>query len=270
MSWFRKKGKPSIEANSSSQPLVSGKSEMRQNESHQMALNQPFGLSDEEKVSSSCSIEYHLTIQLTHQTLSRKELSLLLDVLNYQALTYGVNLTMMMAIYELYFRLLGNKRDSKEIKENRVRLTVTVSEIILKILKNVDFSLFPGNVVMVSPEVKEMATRIGALMSKRTYGSRFRTYRPEKFLKVRIVPVDIQFLNRRKDTIPYDSYCKGYGESHPSAHRSHLRPSPETDGTGESPAEIEEQQLFNRCTDPIHVLSEFLCIWYDRYVEERK
>lgn len=266
---FWKKGKPSTKASSSSTDQDVEKSGSRLSESHQMALEQPFGLSNNEKT-FSCSIEYHLTIRLRYTTLSRRELSLLLDVLNYQAVHYGVNLTMMMAIYDLYFRLLGNKRDSKEIRENKIRLTVSVSELILKVLKNSDFSLSSEEIIELPSEVKRIIQIVGGLMSKRTYGSRYRSYRPEKFLEVRIVPVDIQFLTRNKDTSRYDSYCKGYGESHPSTHRSRTRPSAELDGSGESPAEVEENFLFNRCTDPIHVLSEFLLIWYENWEKKEK
>jgi len=236
-------------------------------ESHEMTLNRPFGV-DRLAESSSCSIEYHLTISVTNSSLSRRELSLLLDVLNYQAVNFGVNLNMTLAIYELYFRLLGNKVKSSEIREERIRLTLTVSELILKCLKHADLSLYPQAVIKFSGKYKELLSK--GLMSKRTYGSRFRTYRPEKFLAVRIVPVDIQFLKRNKDTQPYSSYTKGYGESHPSAHKQSLKPSAEYDGSGESPLSIEEKILFERCTKPLHVLSEYLLLRYENLEQEGK
>jgi len=238
-----------------------------QNESHQMTLHRPFeGLEDLDRVLST-SIEYHLTIQLTHETLSRRELSLLLDVLNYQAVNFGINFPMALGLYELYFRLLGNKTKSIEIKEKYIRLTVSVTEIILEVLKGKDLSLSPREFIELSPQLKKLLSRY--LMNKRTYGSRFKTWRPEKFLKVRIVPVDIQFLKRKKNSSRYSGYCKGYGESHPSAHSQKLKPSAETDGEQVlDPAEEIEQMLFLRCTDPIHVLCESLLIKYRNYKEE--
>jgi len=173
---------------------------------------------------------------------------------------------MQLAIYELYFRLLGNKRSPKEIRENHIRLTLTVSEIIIKSLKDQSFSLNSGMVLMLSERIKKLLEK--GLMTKRTYGSRFKTWRPENFLKVKTVPVDIQFLKRRTNSEPYSSYCKGYGESHPSAHRKKLKPSPEYDGEKGDPYADEEIKLFERCTDHFHLLSEYLEIRYE--VEEEK
>jgi len=236
-------------------------------ESHEMTLNRPFGL-ERLAEASSLTIEYHLTISVTNSSLSRRELSLLLDVLNYQAVNFGLNLNMLLAIYELYFRLLGNKYRATDIREERIRLTLTVSELILKIASHSDFSLSSTEVIKFSGKYKELLSK--GLMTKRTYGSRFRTYRPEKYLAVRIVPVDIQFLKRNKDTQPYSSYTKGYGESHPSAHKQSLKPSAEYDGSGESPLSIEEIILFERCTKPLHVLSEYLLLRYENLKQEEK
>jgi len=265
MKFHWKKGKPSTRGISSITPSVP-KVLSDSSGSHQMALNQPFGIKEKEESLSPVSIEYHLTVQITNSSLSRREISLLLDVLNYQAVYYGVNFNMYLAMFELYFRLLGNKRQSTEIIEPHIRLTVTVSELILKILRDCDFSLYSKNIILL-PEKYKVLLGVG-LMTKRTYSSRYRTYRPEKFLSVRTVPVDIQFLTRRKDSVPYSSYCKGYGESHPSAHFKKLRISSETDGSGEDPTLVEEQKLFNRCTDPVHLLSELLLIKFSN-VEEK-
>jgi hypothetical protein len=144
-------------------------------------------------------------------------------------------------------------------------MTVTVTEMILKVLKNTDLSLYPGNVYHLNSKLKSILSK--GLMSKRTYGSRFKTWRPEKFLEVRIVPVDIQFLKRKKDTQPYSGYCKGYGESHPSAHKNKLKPSAEYDGVRVEFGQDEEQHLFNRCTDPIHLLTEYMLIRYYNEIE---
>lgn len=263
---FWKKGKPSTSTVSSP---TNEKVENLSNPdgSHQMTLNRPFGLEEAVKT-VSCSIEYHLTIRIVNESLSRRELGLLLDVLNYQAVHFGVNLNMMLAIYELYFRLLGNKRDPKEIRENHIRLTLTVSELILRTLRNREFSAQSREAFLLPTNIKNILEK--GLMTKRTYGSRYRTWRPEKFLAIRIVPVDIQFLTRKTGSEPYSSYCKGYGESHPSAHRKSLKPSAEYNGSGEDPYEVEEKILFERCTDPIHVLSEYLLIRYEIEKEKEK
>jgi hypothetical protein len=104
-------------------------------EPHGMTLNRPFGVEDRAAEESHISIEYHLTARIANSSLTRKELSLLLEILNYQAVSYGINLNMEIAMYELYFRLLGNKSKSSEIREKYIRLTLTVSELILRSLK---------------------------------------------------------------------------------------------------------------------------------------
>jgi hypothetical protein len=184
----------------------------------------------------------------------------LLEVLAYQAVNFGINLSMYLAVSELYFRLLGNKRSSKEIKEQYLRKTLTVTEILLLNLKGKDLPLQSDLFLMLDNKVRKDLEPL--LMTSRTYGSRYKTWRPEKFFVVRIVPVDIQFLNRRKGSEPYSSYCKGYGESHPSAHSMKTKPSSELDGDGSTYVESEEENLFRRCTEPIHVLCEFLLIKY--------
>lgn len=230
-------------------------------ESHQMTLHRPLTVEgDGQKNFSTNSTEYHLTIKITNESLSRKELSLLLEVLAYQATYFGVNLPMYLAISELYFRLLGNKRSAKEVKESKIRLTLTVVEILLHSLKGSELPLSPEEYLTVSDKVRNILSK--GLMSKRTYGSRYRTWRPERFFVVKIVPVDIQLLTRRKGSEPYSGYCKGYGESHPSAHSKKTKPSPELDGDGSCFLTSEENFVFQRCTEPTHVLCECLLIKY--------
>jgi len=255
----RMKGKPS-DVTEATPNVKSG--ELRDlSESHQMTLHRHLTVEGDREMSFSTNpIEYHLTIRLTHEALTRRELSLLLEVLCYQAVNFGVNLAMYLCISELYFRLLGNKRKAKEVKDSKIRLTLTVSEILLHSLRNLELPLDPKSYLMISGKTKQILS--SGLMTSRTYGSRFKTWRPEKFFVVRIVPVDIQFLERRKGSEPYSGYCKGYGESHPSAHSKKTKPSPELDGDGSCFLTSEEDFVFVRCTEPTHVLCESLLIKY--------
>lgn len=255
----RQKGKP-FDVTEAAPILKEG--ELRDlSESHQMTLHRYLTVEgDSAKNFSTNPIEYHLTIRLTHETLSRRELSLLLEVLAYQAVTFGANFPMYLAMSELYFRLLGNKRSAREVKESKIRLTLTVVEILLHSYKGIEFPLSVDEFVFVNSKVKELLGK--GLMSKRTYGSRYKTWRPEKFFVIKIVPVDIQLLERRKGSEPYSGYCKGYGESHPSAHSKKTKPSPELDGDGSSFLTSDEDYIFTRCFEPIHVLCEVLLIKY--------
>jgi hypothetical protein len=239
----------------SSDPRAQG---LGDNGSQSMTLTQSNGELEWLGESVPLSTEYHLTIQITNSQLSLREMGLLLGVLNYQAVNYGVNLNMELALYELYFRILGNKKSSMEIRNAHLRLVITVTENILKFLKGSSFSGNSKEFIQLPPKVKEILAR--GLMSKRTYRSRYMTYRPERLLRIRIVPVDVQFLTRNRTTLKYSGYTKGYGESHPSAHFKRTKPSAELDGDDRTPEQVEELKLFERCTDPVHLLSEFLII----------
>jgi len=234
-------------------------------ESHQMTLNRPQSIPGTKLSSSSNQIEYHLTVQIPNSSLTQRDLSLLLDVLNFQSTYYGINFNMYLAMYELYFRLIGKNFNSTLISNEKIRLTVTVTETILKTLKGVEFSLSSDEFIHLPDKLRKILRKV--LMSKRTYGSRYKTWRPEKFLTIRAVPVDIQFLSRKKDSQRYSGYTKGYGESHPSAHRQKLKPSAEYDGAEVEFGLAEEQQLFNRCTNPTHLLTEYLLIRYYNEIE---
>lgn len=260
------KGKPSSESDVFSVPreLETLRSS---NGSHQMTLTRTPQIEGIGEDISYNSIEYHLTARITNESLTVRDLSLLLEVLNYQCVHFGVNFTMRLTLYEIYFRCLGNKRSSREVKNNKIRLTLTVSEILLHSLRGVEHSLDTREFVELSPTVKSILGK--HIMSSRTYGSRYRTWRPEKFVVVKAVPVDIQFLNSRKRPNRYSSYCKGYGESHPSNHSKKTMPSAELDGNGTWFGQDEEMNLFIRCTDPIHVLCEFLLIKYNNETGEK-
>jgi len=242
-------------AQRSSDPRAQG---LGDNESQSMTLTQLRNELDWLGESVPLTTEYHLTIEITNSQLSRREMGLLLGVLNYQAVHYGVNLNMMMALYELYFRILGNKVSSREIRENYLRLVLTVSESILKYLRGTSFSGSSDEFVKLPLKIRK-ALEVG-LMSKRTYRSRFMTYRPERLLRIKIVPVDVQFLSRNRTSLRYTGYTKGYGESHPSAHFKRTKPSAELDGDDRTPEQLEEIKLFEQLTDPVHLLSEILII----------
>jgi len=235
-------------------------------ESHQMTLNRPFGVSEGKAEALSYSIEYHLTAQLTNTSLTTSHLSLILEILQYQAIFFGMNFNMILAMYELYFRILGQKRSSKEIKEPKIRLTLVRSEIMFKITRNHDWNLGSDEFFHFDGQIITQLKK--GLMSRRTYGSRFRLWRPEKFVTVKAVPVDILFLKRKDSSQPYSGYCKGYGESHPSAHFKKTPPSAELDGADVEFGLAEEIFLFQRCTNPYHLLSESLLIWYYNEFDE--
>jgi len=241
------------------------KSDLRPNGPHGMALNRPFGLEEsEKKISDQSSCEFHLTVRFRY-TLTDRQCSLLLDVLNYQALTFGISFNMYLAIWTLYSRLLGSSKNASEVENDITKVTVMVSELILRSLHKHYFNLSPGSFVHLPEHLKEILSP--GLMSKRTYGSRFIAWRPEHFLEILTVPVEHQFLDSERFSIPYSSYCKGYGESHPSTHRHKTRFSAELDVDVSKVEQLEEQELLVRSVHPKHVLSEVLRNRYDLFLE---
>jgi len=193
---------------------------------------------------------YHLTAKIANSQLGPRELSLLLEVLEYQIVHFGCNFAMLIALSEIYFRILGNKRKASEVNNGKIRTVVTVAEILLKAFGSSEFSL--DSSVRIELEVELKSILSPCLMSKRTYGSRYKTWRPEKHITVKAVPVTVRF--ERSDSgrnERFSGYCKGYGESHGNAHRQKTRPSAELDGVTDSESS-EERNLKHRVLDPEH------------------
>jgi len=239
---------------------------LRPNGSHGMTLNRPFGaeMSEENNIEQR-NIDFHLTVRLKF-SLTERQCSLLLDVLNYQAVHFGITFNSYLAMLTLYLRLTENRKAS-EVTSNMTTVTVNVTEIILRALKDFQFSLDPGQFVHLPERVKDILKE--GLMTKRTFGSRFIAWRPETFLQVLTVPVDDLFLNPIHNSQPYISYCKGYGESHPNAHRHKTKFSSELDADALEEDRLEELNLLVRSVHPRHKLSEVLRNEYEMFLREK-
>jgi len=235
------------------------------NGSHVVTLIPALGnkLENPKELNEEQMSEYHLTARISNQQLGQKELSLLLEVLEYQIVHFGCNFAMMLAMTELYMKLLGNKRNSHEINSGKVRTVVLVAELLLKTLKNSEFSLYHGEYVMLPSETKDILSPY--LMTKRTYGSRHKTWRPEKFIKVRAVPVSYLIDRPQQATERYSGYTKGYGESHGNAHRKKTKPSAELDGDQKT-VDADERNLEHRVLDPEHQPANSLWIKFTNWL----
>jgi hypothetical protein len=207
------------------------------------------------------NLEFNLTVRL-RQELSQKQASLLLAILNYQACHYGVNFGMYLSLEFLSSYLIGNKSSPLEIKDKFSRDCVYVSCIILSSLAGRTWSLLDGN--RVHQKIIQSLIENKLVMSKRTYGSRYTTYRPELLLEVRTVPVESLYERNKGNSIRYSSYCKGYGESHPSARRLKTKPSFELDG------DYEEKDFIKLDEIPTLLILTQLEIWtkYHRKTRE--
>lgn len=189
---------------------------------------------------ASYSLDYQLTARFRYSELTRRDASLLLDILNYQSVYFGVTFAMYLSIDMLFVYLVGNKSSVYEIKDEKERQTCWVSELILRDLDGEFISL--GDKMLLRERTKQKLIQNNLLLSKRVYGSRFVHFKPEKFIEVRAVPLNI-FLERSKTSIPYSSYTKGYGEGSGSAHTSKTRFSAELDGAEENPLKFSLKNL---------------------------
>jgi hypothetical protein len=142
-------------------------------------------------------------------------------------MTFG----MYIMIDHLFTILCGNKVDPIDIKDKFIRETVFVSKILLSCVSGKPLSLVLRTMIPLA--LLKSLTENNLLMTRRTYGSRFAIFRPEAFLEIQTVPLDV-LMNRVKDnSVPYSSYCKGYGESHPNARKKKTKPSSELDRVDE-------------------------------------
>lgn len=189
---------------------------------------------------SDFSLEYHLTVR-SQMELSRKQMSLLLSILNYQACHFGLTFGMWLGMEFLMSSLLGKKVHPSDIKEKEVRDTVFVSFLILSAVGGQ--SLFLNDLKVLPDQLVQKLEQNDLLMKKRVYGSRFNLYRPENLLEISTVPVHIRFDRSKGTSERYSSYCKGYGESHPSAHRQKTKPNSELDGESEDKDFLKLQDL---------------------------
>lgn len=187
---------------------------------------------DSERIESeellSLSMDYQLTVRLKNSSLTRRQISILLGILNYQAVFFGINFGMYLAMEFLSSNLLGNKLSSIDIKDSYERLTVFVSQVILSSIGGRELNL--ERRIQIPYQLREALIENDLIMSRRTYGSRFSTYRPESLLQILTVPLNVLIERQKGTSEPYSSYCKGYGESHPSARIQRTKPSFELDG----------------------------------------
>lgn len=190
----------------------------------------------------SISYEYQLTAKLRVE-LTRRQISLLLEILNYQSTKFGVNFGMYLTMEHLSSLLIGQKSNSLEIRDEKERQTVSVSMIILNSLAEIP--LYVSELQRLPQVVIQGLTENKLIMDSRVYGSRYKIWIPENFIQILAVPLDVQFERNKGSSERYSSYCKGYGESHPSAHKQKTKPSPELDGESEDKDYVRLAQIPN-------------------------
>lgn len=191
-----------------------------------------------DELNSLLQSDYHLTVQLKFK-LERRQVSLLLGVLCYQSVHFGVTFPMYLQMLHLNEILIGSKIRASEIRDRYERLSVELSQVIIRDLagRYLEFNEF----LQLSSQTHKLVLRSRALMTKDTYKSRHTHWRPEFFLRLKTVPVDV-IIERSGNSVRYTSYCKGYGEGTGTARKGRTKECFELDGE-ESPKWILSEQL---------------------------
>lgn len=172
------------------------------------------------------SSDYHLTVQLRVH-LERRQVSLLMSILCYQAVHFGVTFPMYLSMLHLLEILMGQKTKPGEIRDKYERLSVLLSRVIIRDLAGKDLNF--SDPVSLTEQTRELLLKSKGLITKDTYRSRFTFWRPERFLRLKTVPVDV-VIERNGNSVRFSSYCKGYGEGTGTARRGKTPTSFELDG----------------------------------------
>jgi hypothetical protein len=171
-------------------------------------------------------MKFNLTARIPNSQWQIKDLSLLLDTLNYEVAVYGCNFNMYLTL-ELLFSILTGTNNPWDVKDERVRFTCIATNSILRDLQG-EFFQFGDKLVLESRTLKFLRDN-NLIITKRIYGSRKEFYRAERFVEILAVPIK-QSLERRQGSERYSGYTKGYGESGSTAPKQKTRFSTELDG----------------------------------------
>jgi len=187
------------------------------------------GYVSENEAISTTSMEFHMTIQPKISNLTQKQLSMLLSVGCVRSLVRGVDFTLYLVLEYLYFRLKKSGLDPLYEKDIKVRHTLLVAELILSHIEGTWFDFteveeIPNHVIMKVVESNW-------LPSNRTIDSWKQHWDLEKYLQVRIVPVETA-MGRDKSSLAerYSGYTKGYGNDGSPMQPGKTKPTRELDG----------------------------------------
>jgi hypothetical protein len=186
----------------------------------------PFGKEDVSVNYFDYQMKFNLTARIPNSQWQIKDLSLLLDTLNYEIAVSGCNFNMYLTL-ELLFTILTGTNNPWDVKDERIRITCIATHSILRDLQG-EFYQF-GDKLILEPRTLKFLRENELIITKRVYGSRKEFYRAERFVEIQAVPIK-QSLERRQGSERYSGYTKGYGEGGSTAPKQKTRFSTELDG----------------------------------------
>mgnify|MGYP003961729641 FL=1 len=177
---------------------------------------------------SSTTMEFHMTIQTRVTNLTPRQASMLLAVAITRAVANGIDFTLYLSIEYLANHLKRSGWDTLYIKDERIRQTCLLSELIISSVEGNWLNLIDEE--QIDEEVRLKIITTGWLPSERTLMSWKQVWDLEKFLKVRIVPME-NLMSRTPSTAErYSGYTRGYGNDGSPPTPGKTRPSSELDG----------------------------------------
>lgn len=154
--------------------------------------------------------EFHMTVQLKTTSLTPKAASMLLQICNVRAVYQGVDFTLYLAMEYLQGFLRKTGSDVLFVKNEKARQTLLLSELVLAAIHGTWISL--GSYEHLSDDVRESIIKTGWLPNDRSIQSWKQHWDLEKYLRVKIVPVEY-LLERQSSTAErYSGYTRGYGQ----------------------------------------------------------
>lgn len=154
-----------------------------------------------------------MTIRTKISEFSLREASMLLMVCNVESLLKGIDMTLYLSMEYLYSVLTkGASIRPEEIREERYRQTCLLTDLILSTFRG-EWQDLGDRIEISDEEVRASVIASGWLPTKRQYNSWKQHWEPNRWLEVRIVPLNLETNRRSVYSEPYSSYCKGYGES---------------------------------------------------------
>lgn len=174
-----------------------------------------------------CQQEYQMTIRAKRH-IDRHQASMLLMVLLCETIQIGFDFSGALTMDYLYLLLLGSKQDPAEIRDQKERQTAMLAKLLLSYQQGTWLSFTDR--VLVPESVLVEIRKTEWLPSQRTLRSWKDWWRPRKFLELRFVRLESLIDDHEQNTIPYDSYTKGYGNGGKLSRVKKTRYSPELDG----------------------------------------
>lgn len=164
--------------------------------------------------------EFHMTIQSKMSNLTTRQMSMLLTVGIVKALLQGVDISLYLALEFLSNGLKKSGVDVLYVKDERTRQSLLLVELLLLNIRGNWLTL--GTHEKLPEEVIEQIQNSGWLPSKRTFDSWAQHWELEKYLSIRIVPVETLISRQPSTAERYSGYTRGYGQdgNPPAPHRT--------------------------------------------------